>query len=67
MDENNIPVNKNSSDKLPEVEEITILNLDALDIAELEERLEMAGLLPNSDCWVHDNCGCHGVFAVPAA
>ncbi|HLI69785.1 MAG TPA: hypothetical protein VKV19_08510 [Ktedonobacteraceae bacterium] len=35
--------------------EIQMLSLYDLDIAELEERLELASVLP-ADCWV-DSCG----------
>ncbi len=39
-----------------EVPEILILNEAALDVEELEARMEMSSLVPNTDCWVHDNC-----------
>ena len=40
-----------------EVPEIVILNEAALDVEELEARLEIASMVPNEDCWV--NCKCN--------
>ena len=39
--------------------EIESLNLLALDIEELETRLEMTQVLPHSDCWANA-CLIHG-------
>jgi len=33
-------------------DELVPLNIDDLDVAELERRLELAAALPNADCWV---------------
>lgn len=40
-----------------EVPEIVILNEAALDVEELEARLEIASMVPNEDCWA--NCPCN--------
>jgi hypothetical protein len=36
--------------------EVESLNASRLDIAELEQRLELASALPTADCWVNA-CG----------
>jgi hypothetical protein len=36
--------------------EILSLNAAALDVEELESRLEMAAIVPNDDCWANA-CG----------
>jgi hypothetical protein len=36
--------------------DIESLNLDALDVEELEHRLELASASPVSECYI--NCGC---------
>ena len=40
----------------PEACEISILNAADLDVEELESRLEMAAVVPNTDCWANA-CG----------
>ena len=54
--------------KLDDVEppEIVILNEAALDVEELEARLELASMVPNDDCW-HDcqRLNCCGIDCIP--
>ncbi len=42
-------------------DELVPLNIDDLDVAELERRLELAAALPNADCWVQ--CSANGIIA----
>jgi hypothetical protein len=39
--------------------EIVSLNEQALDVEELEARLEVASMVPNADCWNYFKCSCY--------
>jgi hypothetical protein len=44
--------------------EMVSLNLADLDVEELERRLELSMMVPNSDCWSYcsNNCGCNCII-----
>lgn len=42
-----------------EIPEILSLNEAALDVEELEARLEIASMVPNNDCWSDFKCSCY--------
>jgi hypothetical protein len=41
-----------------EAPEIVSFNEAALDVEELEARLEIASMVPNDDCWMYCGCNC---------